>query len=403
VAVATVVISIISLVSCEQVNDLLQTDTAPPAEVSDLVATEADAQVTLTWTDPADADFDHVAISYGTGGNPDTAFTGTVDSAGTVIAGLTNDSEYSFLVTTVDTTGNESTGTTVTATPQAADTTPPAEVSDLVATAADAQVTLTWTDPADADFDHVAISYGTGGNPDTAFTGTVDSTGTVIAGLTNDSEYSFLVTTVDTTGNESAGTTVTATPQAASFSLDPADWTYYEQDSGSYVQLAPVPSNRLVSDAGELVFYANGFRGAYAIAPPQLRDFTGATLYATWKAYGGTVAEPYMGIGFLFAPAATNLTGWTGTQSAGFTTHSTYDGSLLIPADTWIYTRIVFTADGFESHHSWTNYDDSGGTEFNSHTVVGLGAFDLRPVFLISDNYGGTTARINVGELVTVR
>jgi hypothetical protein len=69
----------------------------------------------------------------------------------------------------------------------------------------DTEITLTWTNPKDKDFDHVLI----GDLPDGASESqTIDSeagTGTsVISGLTADTEYTFTVTAVDKDGNPSA-------------------------------------------------------------------------------------------------------------------------------------------------------------------------------------------------------
>jgi hypothetical protein len=95
------------------------------------------------------------------------------------------------------------------------DTKPPAEVTDLSAIAGDSESELSWNNPSDNDFDHCEIWYGIEGKADTEFTGTVDATATTITGLTNNTKYSFTVKTVDTTGNISSGTTVTATPLPA--------------------------------------------------------------------------------------------------------------------------------------------------------------------------------------------
>jgi hypothetical protein len=186
-------------------------DTTAPAEVTDIRVTAGDGQLTITWTDPADADFDHVLITTGSGIELATVGKGirTV-----TITGLENDVEYSFTIATVDTTGNTSTGVTAVGTPSAEplpDTTAPAEVTDIRVTAGDGQLTITWTDPADADFDHVLITTGSGIELATVGKGIRTVT---ITGLENDVEYSFTIATVDTTGNTSTGVTAVGTPSA---------------------------------------------------------------------------------------------------------------------------------------------------------------------------------------------
>lgn len=85
------------------------------------------------------------------------------------------------------------------------DTTPPGPVSNLSATAGDGQVSLSWTNPSDSDFDHVTISYN-GGSISSS------SNSTVITGLTNGTAYTFDVVAYDTSGNASGATTTSATP-----------------------------------------------------------------------------------------------------------------------------------------------------------------------------------------------
>ncbi|GHU06736.1 hypothetical protein FACS1894151_00020 [Spirochaetia bacterium] len=90
------------------------------------------------------------------------------------------------------------------------DTTAPAEVSALNAAAGNAQVVLTWTDPADSDFTKVIITYTNGTAQSVNVTKGTQTA--AITGLSNGTAYTFTVKTVDTTGNTSAGTTKTATP-----------------------------------------------------------------------------------------------------------------------------------------------------------------------------------------------
>jgi beta-glucosidase len=187
-------------------------DVTTPAEVTNASVIPGDGRLTITWNDPADVDFDHVLVTTGSGITLATVGKGVQNA---VITDLTNDVEYTFTISTVDTTGNISSGITVTGTPSAGiepDTTPPAEVTNASVTAGDGQLTLTWTDPPDADLDYVAIT--TEGAVTLA---TVDKgvQTAVIGGLTNGIEYTFTISTVDLAGNISSGVTVTGTPSAA--------------------------------------------------------------------------------------------------------------------------------------------------------------------------------------------
>jgi len=90
----------------------------------------------------------------------------------------------------------------------------PGDVSGLTATASDGAVTLTWTDPDDADLDHIAITW-TPHEQDAPVSIAAGAEEATIAGLTNEKEYTFAVKAVDEDGNESDGVEATATPRAA--------------------------------------------------------------------------------------------------------------------------------------------------------------------------------------------
>jgi hypothetical protein len=199
-----------------------EADETAPAEVTDLAATNGDRESVLAWTDPTDADFDHVVITWDNGGTDPVSVAKGVQTY--TATGLTNGTEYTFTVKTADTTGNVSvTGVTTTATPAAStpDTTPPAEVTDLSATNGDTESVLAWTDPVDADFDHVVITWDNGGtDPVSVAKGEETYTATSLA---NGTLYTFTVKAVDAAGNKSTGVTATATPVAVPDETAPAE------------------------------------------------------------------------------------------------------------------------------------------------------------------------------------
>ena len=104
-----------------------------------------------------------------------------------------------------------------------ADETAPASVTELTATPKDSRILLTWQDAADRDVYGYEVSY-SGTKPiNRVVLPTLDTTsmmvspkagGTYINGLTNGTEYTFTVKTVDTSGNKSEGVTVKGTPVA---------------------------------------------------------------------------------------------------------------------------------------------------------------------------------------------
>ncbi len=108
---------------------------------------------------------------------------------------------------------------------------PPAEVTAATAGAGNGKVTVTWTDPTDADFAKVRIAWKTGSGSYTTPVEVAKGAQTyTITGLTNGSTYTIKLTTVDTSGNESAGAIVTAKPTAP-----------VSGGGGGYVPNPPVP------------------------------------------------------------------------------------------------------------------------------------------------------------------
>ena len=186
-------------------------DSTAPANVSSPSASVADGQVELGWTDPDESDFFQIEVTWTPGGDePQFVSSG---EEGFVASGLDNGTEYTFTIATVDAGGNRSEGKSIAATPAAVDPEAPGEVAELTATEGDGQITLAWKDPVDEDLARIDVLWKPGGEkPQSVKPGTQVFTAT---GLTNGEGYTFLVVTVDADGHESAGRSVTATPQTA--------------------------------------------------------------------------------------------------------------------------------------------------------------------------------------------
>ena len=182
-------------------------DTVPPGKAADLSGVPEHESVTLTWTDPADNDLDRIEITWSPAGGTVQAIEPGTETY--TAAGLVNGTEYTFTIVTVDNAGNTSSGVDISETP--IDTLPPAEVTDTDAAVRSRKIILSWSDPDDEDFDHVEISRTPGGEtPQTITSGTETYTA---SGLSNGTEYTFSLKTVDTKGNTSSGINSTAAPR----------------------------------------------------------------------------------------------------------------------------------------------------------------------------------------------
>ncbi|MDO8621766.1 MAG: hypothetical protein Q7R80_00870, partial [bacterium] len=194
-------------------------DTIPPAAPSNFAATSANSKVTLSWTDPTDADLKSIRVLLLRGeattlrGTVDKALQTYTDISSDLIAGL----PFTYALEAEDTSGNLSARATVTVTvvggAAVVDTTPPATPSNPTATSADGKVTLAWTDPTDVDFSTVRILLVQGAA--TTLRGTVakgvktytDTGADLIVGTA----YTYKLEAEDTSGNRSSRATVTVT------------------------------------------------------------------------------------------------------------------------------------------------------------------------------------------------
>ncbi|MFT7578345.1 MAG: hypothetical protein ACI9MR_000003 [Myxococcota bacterium] len=202
-------------------------DTTAPSAVTGLAAVNADGtSVGLSWVDPVDADLDGVMVRYQTGSAPATAKDGLLgaDVAAGVLAatvtGLTDGITYYFSAFAYDTSDNYSAAASVNI---LTDDAVPPDITDLAATAGDAENVLTWTNPGVSDFQEVDVRFAGGATPPaTSGDGTSIYTGPLETythtGLTNGTEYSYSIWAYDDANQESAGKdTDSATPAVPAF------------------------------------------------------------------------------------------------------------------------------------------------------------------------------------------
>ena len=120
------------------------------------------------------------------------------------------------------------------------DKTPPGEVTDLTARGEVEQVTLSWTEPSDADLASIQI---TEVGADKVYAQPSGLNGITILELTNGTSYEFAVVAVDEAGNKSKAVHATATPSTPFIVADPDQGNYesavYVRYSNGYQTITP--------------------------------------------------------------------------------------------------------------------------------------------------------------------
>ena len=179
---------------------------------TNLVAGEDDGRIVLQW-DTGDPGITHYSVgtyATGSGQNP----TETVVSAGSgtrmtaEVTSLTNGTEYAFTVQAADVSGGQTViagaSSSVVATPAVAVPAPP---TNLIATAGDGQVAVSWDDPGNITIRKYQYSTDGGANFNHINGSGRNTTSFTFTGLTNDDPYQFGIRASNLSG-ESAVTTV---------------------------------------------------------------------------------------------------------------------------------------------------------------------------------------------------
>ncbi|MFW5785803.1 MAG: S8 family serine peptidase, partial [bacterium] len=132
------------------------------------------------------------------------------------------------------------------------DNTPPADVTDVAADPLDQAVELTWENPDDPDFDGLRISRD--GVEDVVLEPTEATY--LIENLSNGTNYTFTIRTVDRVGNVSAGVSTGATPREKTVYTLSASWRSFSE-SGAFAAASRVlPSAVPVTGFRSAVGYA---------------------------------------------------------------------------------------------------------------------------------------------------
>lgn len=168
-------------------------DTTPPAVPTGLIGKAGDKKVELQWNANADADLAFYRV-YVDG----TKYSDVTTNAA-VVTGLENGKEYTFTVSAVDLSGNESDQSEAIKKtpvgPPPPDTTPPAVPSGLTGKGGDKQAILNWNKNTESDLAGYIVYQDGKEIHRTA------SNSTSVNNLTNGKSYTFTVAAYDVSGN----------------------------------------------------------------------------------------------------------------------------------------------------------------------------------------------------------
>ncbi len=180
-----------------------------PAAPTNPAATADNGQVSLSWTASANAVCYNVKRATAAGGPYTTVKAGLVATSYTD-TGLTNGTKYYYVISAMNEAAGESANSTeVSATPALSIPTAP---TNLVATAGNQQITLSWTASTSAISYNVKRATAAGGSYTTVKTG-LAATSYTDAGLTNGIKYYYVVSAVNAVGESVNSTEINVTPE----------------------------------------------------------------------------------------------------------------------------------------------------------------------------------------------
>lgn len=262
-----------------------------PAIPTDLAATPGNAQATLAWSPSSGATSYQVKRGMSSGG-PYTQIASAATPSYTDST-VTNGTTYFFVVAAVGSGGRSDDSAQASVTPVAA-VTIPAVPMNLVATAGNAQVTLTWSVGTGATSYRVKRSTTSGGPY--AQVATSASTAYTDTTLTNGTIYYYVVSAVNSVGEGTNSGQATATPTApggtsgaiASINVTPANMFVLPNATQQYVAVAVNQSAVALATQPSLSWSASG--GTISATGLYTAPATPGTYTITAQAVGTSVA-----------------------------------------------------------------------------------------------------------------
>jgi titin len=320
---------------------------ATASAVRNLVVTTADSQVTASWTAPSSNGGSAISgyrVAYSTDNgatfSADTLVTGTT----AVIVGLINGTAVVVRVIPMNAAGNGAVTASAAATPR----TVAAASTNVVATAGNSQVSLTWVTPIDNGGSAVTGYYveraiGAGG----AWTriATTATTSHVATGLTNGTTYAFRIVATNAAGAGAATAPVLATPATT---------------PGAPTSVATVAGDGFVT----LTWVAPSSNGGAFVTSYFIEKSTDGTTWttaATTSAREFTVTGLANGTAYRFRISAENAAGTGASAQASATV--TPSAKAASP------TSIVATPTDGSIALAWSAPTDTGGSTLTGYTV----------------------------------
>ena len=317
-------------------------------------------QVALSWTAPANTG--GAAITGYEYQQNEGSWTGAGTTTSYTVTGLTNGTKYTFTVRAVNRKGNGAASDSASATTP---TTPDAP-TNLSATDADQEVTLSWTAPTETGglaITGYQYSQDDGENWTAVPNSNATTTSYTVDSLTNGTEYTFKVRAVNAAGEGAASAAVTATPATT-----PDAPTLTVIASNKQVRLSWTAGSNNGAAITEWEYQQNG--GSWQDIPNSGAD---TTSYLVTDLTNGTE--------YTFTVRAVNRKGEGAASAAvpatpGAFTATAGNGQVTLrwpvpagnPAITgWQYR---YKKAG-ESYGSWTDIEGSNANT-TSHTVTGL-------------------------------
>jgi len=320
---------------------------APPASVS---AAPGIGEVTVNWTDVANATSYNV---YRSVTSPVTKATGTkttVTDNSLIVSGLDNGIKYYFVVTAENVNGESAESVEVSATPVL-----PSAPTGVTASAGDTTATISWTSVPGATSYNV---YRSETSPVTKTTGT-KSTGTdnslVITGLTNGTPYFFVVTVVVNGLESSESAQVNATPVPV---IPPAPAAPTGVTGAAGAGAATISWPAVATATSYNIYYST---------LPSVTTATGTKV--TGVTSGDSVPGLIRGIPYYFVVTAVNAGGESGVSNEVTATPNPPNPvfSQADLAGTWI-VRVLRSGVSQGWYHQTMNLDNTGNV-----SVLGTG------------------------------